>query len=304
MRRIGWMAAVVLCFLALIGATLLASAAGPLADHRICIDPGHGGNDPGALNAGLGVREADVALDVSFALKMLLERDGATVLMARTADSSLTQADRYTFCNQNKATMLLSVHINAVPDPGPNGALVLYYNDDEQALAQALYDAIYPAMNAGAPEGGFISFGVMRFRAAVLRRSLVLGALVEPVFISNPTEAERLRQTIYDAPADGKLSPGCPDLVCRRGQIAQAIYRGVRLYFERAAAPASGSTPTPAPFLQRAYPSRTPGAPNPNFARTPTPLPRPTATPISRVTVTPNQRCSADDEAACRGSRE
>jgi N-acetylmuramoyl-L-alanine amidase len=274
--------------LALLVAALLApaTAAGPLADQRICIDPGHGCSDPGAVNGGVGVREANVTLDVAYALKGLLEKDGATVLLTRTDDSRHSEAERYGFCNQHNATLLLSVHINAVADPQPNGALVLYYNDDEQALAQALYDAIYPAMDAGAPEGGFIPFGVLRFRAAVLRRSMVVGALVEPVFISNPTEAARLRQTIYDDPASGKVSAGCADLACRRGQIALAIERGLRLHFERAAAPAVGPTPTPAPFLQRAY-IRPAGVSAPGLSRTPTPLPRPTATPVRPAPAAP-----------------
>jgi N-acetylmuramoyl-L-alanine amidase len=110
--------------------------------------------------------------------------------------------------------------------------LVFYSKTSDVPLAQALHDAIYPALERSAADpAGFIDFGVRRFRAGVLRRSTMPAGLVEPLFMSNPGEAGLLVTPIYTAPGSGVFSPGCPVFGCRRGQIAQALYRGVLSYF-------------------------------------------------------------------------
>ena len=55
---------------------------------RICIDPGHGGSDPGAVNGALA--EKDVVLDVGLRLKKLLLNAGYEVIMTRENDIYLT----------------------------------------------------------------------------------------------------------------------------------------------------------------------------------------------------------------------
>jgi len=82
-RSIGWTS---LGLVALVLAALVAphsQAAGPLSAVKICLDPGHGGTDPGAVNELFGLKESEINLDVSFALKGLLESDGATVVLTR-----------------------------------------------------------------------------------------------------------------------------------------------------------------------------------------------------------------------------
>ena len=44
---------------------------GPLSGKKICLDPGHGGSDPGAVNEAYGLEEADINLDVAHGLKSL-----------------------------------------------------------------------------------------------------------------------------------------------------------------------------------------------------------------------------------------
>ena len=51
-----------------------ATAGGRLAGVKVCIDPGHGGEDPGAVAYGL--KESDINLDVSQALATLLSGRG------------------------------------------------------------------------------------------------------------------------------------------------------------------------------------------------------------------------------------
>jgi len=212
-----------------------------LAEIKICIDPGHGGSDPGAVNGALW--ESEINLDVSYRLKALLESNGAEVVMTRGDDSYLDNRDRYTFCNDEKATILVSVHTNSVTDPLMDGSMALYFHSDDKVLAQAIYDEMYPTLRdtAPVPEAEFTGFGLSRFASGVLLKSDMPAAMMEPLFMSNPDEAALLVDPIYD-PVTGLVSIGCADYGCRRGQIAQTLYQGVLSYFDGAEPP-----PTPDP---------------------------------------------------------
>ena len=208
-------------------------ATGPLSGYKICLDPGHGGSDPGAVNAEYGLFESEINLDVSYALKALLEAGGATVVMTRVDDSYKANRDRYTFCNSERATLLVSVHTNSVEDPSWDGSMGLYFHDDDRALAQALHEVIYPSLKetAPVPPDAFRDWGLSRFASGVLLKSDMPAAMMEPLFMSHPAEATLLLQCISD---------GCGDLSCRRGQIVQALYDGILNYF-------GGADPTPTP---------------------------------------------------------
>ncbi len=212
-----------------------ASGAGPLTDRVICLDPGHGGADPGAYYAPLDLSEADINLDVAYRLAALLQAAGARVVMTRTGDQGLTETQRAAFCNQARAHILVSVHTNSFTDPGSNGILTFYGKRsaaEDVRLAQALHTAMAPVLRANAPvPAGFIDFGVRRYGASVLRRSAMPAALLEPAFMSNPAEAALLATPITTAPGSGVFTAGCPAGSCRRGQIAQAAYQGILAYF-------------------------------------------------------------------------
>lgn len=227
--------------LGLVGIILIGSLAVPparattddLAGYKICLDPGHGGSDPGAVNAEYGLYESEINLDVSFALKALLEDDGAEVVMTRVDDSYKENRDRYTYCNSERATILVSVHTNSVTDPTWDGSMGLYFHDDDRELAQAIHEVMYPALKATAPvpEEAFRDWGLSKYASGVLLKSDMPAAMMEPLFMSNPAEANLLTQRIPD---------GCADLGCRRGQIAQALHQGILGYFD-------GASPTPTP---------------------------------------------------------
>lgn len=216
-------------------AALPASSAGPLTDKTICLDPGHGGMDSGAHNAAYNLSESEINLDISYALGTLLEEAGATVFMVRTGNEGETERGRSLVCNQTRATILISVHTNSFVDPEPNGTLVFYGKrsaTEDMALAQALHDELYPALKRTAADpANFADYGVRRYGATVIPRSTMPASLVEPVFMSNPGEARLLATPIYTTPGSDVFGPSCVDFSCRRGQIAQAIYRGVLNYF-------------------------------------------------------------------------
>ncbi len=214
------------------------STTNALTRQTICLDPGHGGADPGAVNSAYDLYESDINLDEAYAVRALLEQAGAAVVMARAGDETLSNSERYIFCNQAKATLLVSVHTNSLNDPSYNGTLTYYGKRaaEDMALAQALQDAMYPVLQPAAPDpASFIDFGARRYGATVLRRSTMPASLVEPVFLSDPNEAGLLVTPIYTAPGSGVFSPGCPAFACRRGQIAQAIYQGILRYVDAGA---------------------------------------------------------------------
>ena len=222
-------------FALLIAAAPPAHSAGLLSGKTICVDPGHGGMDSGAYFAATDLSESDINLDESYALRALLEGAGATVVMTRTGDHGLTESERAAFCNQAVATIVISIHTNSFVDAEPNGVLTFYGKRsaaEDMRLAQAVHDALYPALRQTAPvPAAFTDFGVRRFGAGVLRRSSMPGTLVEPAFLSNPAEATLLATPIFTAPGSGAFSKSCPNYACRRGQIAQGVYRGVLAYF-------------------------------------------------------------------------
>lgn len=77
----------------------------------ICIDPGHGGSDPGAV--GCGLNEDEINLDTSLKLRTLLQSVGFRVEMTRTTDTAVTLAQRSSYANSIGADRFVSIHTNA-----------------------------------------------------------------------------------------------------------------------------------------------------------------------------------------------
>jgi N-acetylmuramoyl-L-alanine amidase len=220
----------VLLFLTVIPGSAYA-APGDLQGKVICLDPGHGGSDPGAVynDGSIYLEEADINLDVAYGLKALLEGDDAVVVMTRYGDDYRSNSDRYTFCNAQDTDILVSVHTNSTTNSASDGALGLYFQSDDRVLAQAIYDVMYPYLRDRAPApANFTGFGLSRYASGVILKSDMPAMIAEPLFMSNAAEAAWLATPIY---LDSGLMPN-PDCVsCRRAQIAQAIHGGVLSYF-------------------------------------------------------------------------
>ena len=231
-------------------------ASGNLAGVKVCLDPGHGGSDPGAVNENFappdGLQESDINLDVSFGLKSLLENIGAEVVMTREDDIYMTNSDRYTFCNDQQATILVSIHTNSVADPTWDGSMSLYAPSRDQDLAQAIHEKMYPYLRDRAPDKeAFRDFGISNFASGVLFKCNMPAAMMEPLFMSHPAEAELLVQPIDVDPVTGDPSTGCEEFSCRRGDIARSIYLGVLNYYEDQSTPAMHVATIDMSFKQR-----------------------------------------------------
>ncbi|HEY6100045.1 MAG TPA: N-acetylmuramoyl-L-alanine amidase, partial [Anaeromyxobacter sp.] len=82
----------------------------------VVIDPGHGGEQEGAI-APDGAREKDVSLAIARRIGARLKRLGAKVVLTRTGDISVPLANRAAIATAIRADMFLSVHLNSMPTP-------------------------------------------------------------------------------------------------------------------------------------------------------------------------------------------
>ncbi|MGH8016385.1 MAG: N-acetylmuramoyl-L-alanine amidase family protein, partial [Candidatus Zixiibacteriota bacterium] len=121
--------------------TLPVASIGP--DSRIdviVIDPGHGGDDYGAIGP-RGTREKDVALDISKELAKLIRKDKQfKVIMTRDRDKTITLQDRARIANESAADLFISIHANANLKEHIRGWNVFFLapakNDSARAVAQ------------------------------------------------------------------------------------------------------------------------------------------------------------------------
>lgn len=106
--------------------------ASPVARGRpiVVIDAGHGGRDPGATSVSGQVREKQLTLALSQALRDELVRRGRVrVAMTRDDDRYLTLDDRAAVARRLNAAMFVSVHIDSAPNPLARGASVYSLSD-------------------------------------------------------------------------------------------------------------------------------------------------------------------------------
>lgn len=86
-----------------------------IPDHIvICLDAGHGGDDPGAVNGDR--QEKDDNLNMALAVRDALDaagHDNLEVILTREDDTALTLEERVEFANRNKATLFVSLHRNS-----------------------------------------------------------------------------------------------------------------------------------------------------------------------------------------------
>lgn len=79
---------------------------------RLVLDPGHGGNDPGATGP-TGLKEKDVALAVAHKVAPVLARAGVEVTLTRDDDRFVTLEERTARANAFGADLFVSIHCNA-----------------------------------------------------------------------------------------------------------------------------------------------------------------------------------------------
>jgi N-acetylmuramoyl-L-alanine amidase len=86
------------------------------SDMQIALDPGHGGNDAGAVYN--GIREADIVLNLCLMVKAMysLICPADKIILTRNGDINRSLSQRARFANDRKADVFFSLHMNADPD--------------------------------------------------------------------------------------------------------------------------------------------------------------------------------------------
>jgi len=107
----------------------------PKAFAVVVLDPGHGGQDSGAMCG--GVMEKDLTLDVARRIDRLLDADGIATLMTRLGDTYVSLADRAAFGNRVRDSIFVSIHFNEDNKPVASG-VETYYAAHQIASASAL----------------------------------------------------------------------------------------------------------------------------------------------------------------------
>jgi N-acetylmuramoyl-L-alanine amidase len=159
----------------------------PLAGRIIAVDPGH---PPEGATGPTGLREADANLAIGLALRDLLQREGARVVMTRTADTALGLYQRVHIAERADAEILVSIHNNALPDgvnPFVNqGTSVYYFHARDARLAMLTEQALVGEL-------GLRDLGAGRGNLALVRPTWMPAILTEGAFLMIPEQESALR---------------------------------------------------------------------------------------------------------------
>jgi len=152
----------------------------PTKKQIVCLDPGHGGKDVGAIYGKL--YESNINLNVALQTKSILENEGYTVLLTRTSDTTVAKRARATYCNSVNADILVSIHHNSYDsDNTVDYATALYYKDSDQLLASGILASTADQLEVK-------SQGISKFDNSLLWIANMPAALSEAFFISNKSE--------------------------------------------------------------------------------------------------------------------
>ncbi|NOU19927.1 MAG: N-acetylmuramoyl-L-alanine amidase [Bacteroidales bacterium] len=169
--------------------------------HKIVIDPGHGGSDPGTL--GSRTREKDIALSIALKLGNFIRNNypDVEVIFTRKDDKFVALDERTTIANASKADLFISIHCNSNPSKSPYGTetYVLGLHKSEDNLDVAMrenavityeqdYSSKYEGYDPKSTES-YIIFTLMQ--NAHLDQSLRFANLVETEFREHTTRHDR-----------------------------------------------------------------------------------------------------------------
>ncbi len=111
---------------------------GRLDDIKIVVDAGHGGSDGGAQGSNSKYDEAERNLFLAKKVAAKLESIGATVVLTRTSDSSMTNDTRIQKVKNAKANLAVSIHRDSAANTSANGYSTFYFNPYTQQPADCI----------------------------------------------------------------------------------------------------------------------------------------------------------------------
>ena len=188
----------------------------------VVIDPGHGGEDGGAVSC-TGVQESGINLDISMRLNDLLGFLGVPTRMTRTEDVSVHSPEAVSFSekkvsdlknrvkvsNQTPNAILVSIHQNMFSESRYRGAQVFYASTPgSKELAERLQQALHKDVDPNNRRMAKQSHTVY-----LLNKINCPGVLIECGFLSNPEEESKLRDPYY------QIRLACSAAVCLQNSI-------------------------------------------------------------------------------------
>lgn len=171
----------------------------------VVIDPGHGGEDPGAVDETNGILEKTINLQVARKMQVRLEAAGHRVMMTRDQDDAFCHSpdgrfvkrwisleERVALANNNAADIFVSIHANSFHDRTCAGAEIFYHRASEEGriLAEtfrSVLQSLHPPVECRVKPSDYY----------VLRSTRMPSVLVEMGYITNESEAKLLLEPTY-----------------------------------------------------------------------------------------------------------
>jgi N-acetylmuramoyl-L-alanine amidase len=155
----------------------------------VVIDPGHGAPDPGAVAN--GIEEATYVLEIAKSLASILNGAGIKTILTRETDAQVPSLrGAVDLATSNKANLFLSIHCNALAGAIATGFEVYRYHSVSDTFATNTVKAL-AANLPNLPDRGVNSGNFTVIKAS----STIPSILVELGFITNPKEAEFMKQS-------------------------------------------------------------------------------------------------------------
>lgn len=152
---------------------------------KICIDPGHGGKDSGAVSHDL--EEQSSNLIIASLVYSYLSGRMTPCFMTRFSDVFVTLDGRCKIANEKQASHFVSIHANAAENTRAEGFEIFYGSESSKAFAESVYKKVqsfFPKMKfRGIKPGPFY----------VLKYTKMPSILIECGFVSNEKDALLLK---------------------------------------------------------------------------------------------------------------
>jgi N-acetylmuramoyl-L-alanine amidase len=172
----------------------------------IALDAGHGGSNTGAGGA-TGVAEKEIALQITKRIKLLLEAEGANVIMTREKELFFDNKERILFYRDSTPDLLLSIHLNSANDPFRfSGTSTFYRYEGFRPLSRSIYKRL---LELGLKEYG--NNGAFNFM--LNGPTEYPNALIETLFLSNLEEETKVLDPVFQEQMAEKIVQGVKDFL-------------------------------------------------------------------------------------------
>lgn len=163
-----------------------------LAGARILLDAGHGPDDPGVTSRD-DVSEQLICWQITNRLEGRLLARGVHTILSRGPRTTPSPSERARLANAEGVDLILSVHLNGLDSPSARGAAAYYFgsasfvSEAGRRLADLVADSV--AAHTGTPHCRTHPTAI-----ALLRESRAPAVMVEPGFLTHPTEGAELQE--------------------------------------------------------------------------------------------------------------